>query len=175
MRRLAVMLRAVNVGGRQLAMSDFRAALEGEGFQAPQTLLASGNAVVETELSTGAVEARVEAALAARLSLPTEVFARDLAELRAVMQACPFQDFARQSPSKLMVVFLKGHPPQDLEPLRKWALFGEEIAAGPRCLYISYPDGAGRSKLAGKKTEGGKGTARNWNTVGKLAEKLAKT
>jgi len=32
---------------------------------------------------------------------------------------------------------------------------------------------SGRSKLANARTEAAKGTSRNWNTVGKLAELLA--
>ncbi len=42
---------------------------------------------------------------------------------------------------------------------------------GARHLYITYPDGAGRSKLTGtfiEKKLGTSGTARNWNTVLKL-------
>jgi uncharacterized protein (DUF1697 family) len=39
-------------------------------------------------------------------------------------------------------------------------------------LYISYPDGVGRSKLTMaliEKTIGARGTGRNWNTVLKIA------
>lgn len=172
MRRLAVLLRAVNVGGIPLKMADLKALLAAEGFDAPETLLASGNAVVGTDAGAAAVEAQVAAALKARLGLATEVFVRDRAELDAVIAANPFRAFAEESPSKLMAVFLKGDPPADLAPLRRYAVFGEEIQPGPRCLYITYPEGAGRSKLAGARTEASKGTARNWNTVRKLAERL---
>jgi len=172
MRRLAVMLRAVNVGGQALKMADFRALLAAEGFDAPETLLASGNAVVGTALDAADVEARVAAALAAKLNLVTDVFVRDAADLRAVIAANPFEDFAREAPSKLMAVFLKGEPPKDLSGFDKYATQGEQIARGPRCLYVAYPQGAGRSKLAGARTEASKGTARNWNTVGRLAERL---
>lgn len=172
MRRVAILLRAVNVGGIQLKMEAFKALLAAEGFDAPETLLASGNAVAGTAAKAEAVEAKVEAALAAQLGLKTDVFVRDLAELTAVIAGNPFGAFAEASPNKLMAVFLKGDPPEDLAPIRKYAVFGEEIAPGPRCLYITYPDGAGRSKLAGGRHAASKGTARNWNTVRKLAAKL---
>lgn len=174
MRRLAVLLRAVNVGGQPLKMADFKALLEAEGFESPETLLASGNAVVGSALAAAAVEAKVAAALAARLNLVTEVFVRDAGELAAVIAANPFEDFARETPSKLMAVFLKDEPPKDLSGIEKYATLGERVARGPRCLYVAYPQGAGRSKLAGARTEASKGTARNWNTVGKLAERLAR-
>lgn len=172
MRRLAVLLRAVNVGGVQLKMADLKGLLAAEGFDSPETLLASGNAVVGTSAGSEAVEAKIEAALKAQLGLATDVFVRDLAELEATIAGNPFGAFAAEKPSKMMAVFLKGDPPRDLAPLRKYAVFGEEIAPGPRCLYITYPDGAGRSKLAGAKAFTSIGTSRNWNTVGKLAGKL---
>lgn len=172
MKRLAVLLRAVNVGGNQLRMADLKALLADEGFAAPETLLASGNAVVGTGEPASIVEARVGAALKARLGFATDVFVRDHAELAAVMASNPFGDFARDAPSRLMVVFLKEEPPHDLSPMERWATLGEKIARGPRCLYIAYPEGAGRSKLANAKTAASRGTARNWNTVGKLAALL---
>lgn len=171
-RRLAILLRAVNVGGVQLKMADFKAVLAEAGFDAPETLLASGNAVVGTDAEATAVEARVQQTLRDRLGLATDVFVRDRAELAAAIAANPFKAFADERPNVMMTVFLKTEPPADLDPLRKYAVFGEEIAPGPRCLYITYPDGSGRSKLAGAKALTSIGTSRNWNTVRKLAEKL---
>ncbi len=173
MRRLAVLLRGVNVGGVQLKMDALKAALAAEGFEAPQTLLASGNAVVETDAPAAEAEARIEAALAARLGLSTPVFVRDLTELRAVIAGNPFTAFAQANPNRMTAVFLKDEPPADLSPLLRYATAGEEIAQGPRCLYITYPEGQGRSKLAGARHDASAGTARNWNTVRKLAEMLA--
>jgi uncharacterized protein (DUF1697 family) len=173
MRRLAVLLRAVNVGGFTLKMADFKAVLAGEGFRDPETLLASGNGVVASDAAAEAVERQVEAALKAKLGAAIDVFVRDKAELDAAIAANPFEAFAAQQPNRFMTVFLKADPPADLEPLRKYAVFGEEIAPGPRCLYITYPDGSGRSKLAGAKALTSVGTSRNWNTVRKLAERLA--
>lgn len=174
MMRVAAMLRAVNVAGTgKLPMADLKAMLAGLGYDAPQTLLASGNAVFGTEAAPEAVERRLEDALKAQFGFATDVFVRDRPELLAVMAANPFTDFAREQPSRMMVAFLKGEPPTDLSPLERWATAGEMIARGPRCLYIAYPDGAGRSKLANARTEASKGTSRNWNTVGKLAELLA--
>ena len=46
------------------------------------------------------------------------------------------------------------------------------MRANGRELYIVYPDGIGRSKLTNQLIErmlGTRGTARNWNTVLKLA------
>jgi uncharacterized protein (DUF1697 family) len=49
---------------------------------------------------------------------------------------------------------------------------GEEIQMGTREIYVFYPDGAGQSKL--KIPAAKAGTARNMNTVAKLAEMAGK-
>jgi uncharacterized protein (DUF1697 family) len=58
------------------------------------------------------------------------------------------------------------------------AIKGRETVrdGGVRGVYIFYPDGSGRSKLtpvALARHLGASGTARNWNTVLKLAAKVA--
>ncbi len=52
--------------------------------------------------------------------------------------------------------------------MKKTSLTGEEIKQGDGCLYIKFPQGQGVSKLKMPKL----GSARNWNTVTKLAEAL---
>ncbi len=175
MRRLAVLLRAVNVGGRKLAMADLRRLLADGGFAEPQTLLASGNAVVGTDLAPAAAEAALEALLA-RHGLPTPVLVRDLAQLRAVRSANPWPDMARDDPSHLTVCFLRGEPRAGVDALERFCLAGERVALGPGCLYAAYPAGIGTSRLlltAVEKTLGVTGTGRNWNTLGKLEAALA--
>ncbi|MDQ6941272.1 MAG: hypothetical protein M3169_02020 [Candidatus Eremiobacteraeota bacterium] len=59
-----------------------------------------------------------------------------------------------------------------VEALRAVVRGPELIRAGGQHLYITYPDGMGRSKLTGTSIEKRLdtiGTARNWNTVLKLA------
>jgi uncharacterized protein (DUF1697 family) len=176
--RLAVLLRAVNVGGTgKLPMADFKAALAELGYEAPKTLGAAGSAVIATSAKPAAVEAALEAELKARFGLATEAFVRTHAELTAVLKANPFPAMARDKPAGLIVSFLKGQArPADLAALREKIVGAEEVAAGPGCLYIAYGAGMGTSKLTGQVVEralGLRGTGRNWNTVGKLAELTA--
>ena len=90
----------------------------------------------------------------------------------------PFPNEAKSEPSLLHVMFLKSPPQAAVVAVLSAAVTGPEvIRAGARHLYITYPDGAGRSKLTGtliEKKLGTSGTARNWNTVLKL-EALATT
>jgi uncharacterized protein (DUF1697 family) len=53
----------------------------------------------------------------------------------------------------------------EMEAMATSSVTGEEIAPGDRCLYIKFPNGQGPSKLKLPKL----GSARNWNTVTKLA------
>jgi uncharacterized protein (DUF1697 family) len=173
--RLAVLLRAINVGGAgKLAMADLKAALADLGCAQPRTLGAAGSAVVEAGDDPAALEARIEADLKARFGLASEVFVRDHAALAATLAANPFHDMARDDPSHLLVLFLKSDPaPADVEALRGKIQGPEQVAAGPACLYAAYPAGIGTSKLTGAIIERAlklKGTGRNWNTVTKLNE-----
>ena len=55
--------------------------------------------------------------------------------------------------------------------LQDWIKGREKIRGDGSHAYITYPDGAGNSKLTPAVIErhlGCAGTARNWNTVGKL-------
>lgn len=173
--RLAALLRAVNVGGRKVVMAELKALAAGLGLQAPATLLASGNLVFQTSLAPDEAGRRLEAAIARDLGVATDVMVRDLAQLMAVQAQNPFPAQARDEPSRLMAMFLNGAPDGDLESLAPGCVMGEQIRPGPGCLYIWFPQGAGVSKLSNSLIERRlkvRGTARNWNTVGKLRDLL---
>jgi uncharacterized protein (DUF1697 family) len=176
--RLAVLLRAVNVGGTgKLVMAEFKAALDDLGYKASKTLGAAGSAVIGTAAKPDAVEAAIEKDLKARFGLATEVYARDHADLVATLKANPFDKMAKDKPAALLVLFLKADPTAAHVKAVEAKIVGpEEVAPGPRCLYIAYGEGMGQSKLTPAillRALGQAGTGRNWNTVGKLAELTA--
>lgn len=176
--RLAVLLRAINVGGTgKLPMADFKALLDGLGLAEPQTLGAAGSAVIWAAADPARLEREIEAGLKDAFGLATEAFVRSHADLTMLMGANPFADMARDMPSRLLVLFLKGEPPAaDVEALRGRIAGPEEVEPGPRSLYVAYGEGMGTSKLTGQVIERAlslRGTGRNWNTVRKLAELTA--
>jgi uncharacterized protein (DUF1697 family) len=170
------LLRAVNVGGRKASMADLRQMLADLGFEAPRTLIQSGNLVFGSAVGGAELEALLEREIAARLGLETDVLVRDPDEWRALIAANPHARMAADDPAHLMVMALKSPPGEaELAALRAWIPGREVVAAVGRQLYITYPDGAGESKLTNAAIErrlGVRGTARNWNTVGKLAAML---
>lgn len=136
MKRVAGLLRAVNVGGRKLLMADLKRIAAAAGFEAPSTLLASGNLLFGTELAPEAAAAKLEAAIHKDLGMAADVLVRDLSQLKAVIAANPFPRQAREEPNRLMAMFLTGEPQGELSVLEGACASGEEVQAGPSCLYI---------------------------------------
>lgn len=177
MARLALLLRGINVGGNnRIAMADLRALLESLGYAAPKTLLNSGNAVVDTDDDPVAAERVVSQAIAAELGLDIRVMARTHDELAAIVAADPLRQVV-SNPSTYAVVFLSAPPAagllESVDPARyapeAWALLGRE-------LFVWYANGQARTTLTGtfwEKRLQVAATARNWNTVLKLADLTA--
>ena len=158
------LLRAVNVGGTgKLPMPALVAMAEAAGFKRVRTYIASGNLVFDSPRTEKQVKAALEKALADHAGKPVQVLVRTAAEMAAVLEANPFPD---KAPNQTVAVFLDAPPPDD------WreglvAPGGEEVRAGSRELYIHYGAGMARSRLKLPAAAGG--TARNINTVARLA------
>jgi len=165
----AALLRGVNLGKRQVIMSELRALVEGAGYTDVRTLLASGNLVLNAKTRGAKLEAALEKLILDGLGLKTDVFVRDAAALNAIVAANPFKAFAKTTPTFLVVTFMRTPATKaELDAMAASALTGEEFKQGERCLYIKFPNGQGPSKLKLPKL----GSARNWNTVLKLADGL---
>lgn len=165
MTRQIALLRGVNLGKRKVVMSGLRALCEEAGFKEVRTLLASGNLALVAKLKGAKLEAKLEGLIRDGMGLETDVFVRSAEELEALMAANPFGTFASTHPSFLLVNFMRETASRaELAAMRASAR-GEEWAQGEGCLYIKYPNGQGQSRLKLPRF----GTARNWNTVTKLA------
>ncbi|MBY6264020.1 DUF1697 domain-containing protein [Azospirillum sp. 412522] len=158
------LLRAVNVGGTgKLPMSDLKHLCERAGFTAVRTYIASGNVVFDSAAPEAAVKAALEAELRAYAGKPVGVLVRTAAEMAGVLAGNPFPDAA---PNRTVAIFLDTAPdPGILESVTGRA--GEELQLGAREIYVHYRDGMARSKLRIPAAD--TGTARNMNTVAKLA------
>ena len=160
------LLRAVNVGGTsKLRMSDLRDIAGDIGLEAPRTLIASGNLMFRSALGEAAVREVIEAALEKHMGRRVPVMVRTAAEMAAVAGANPFPDAPGR---RVLVTFLPEPPPKDaLSAARN--LDGERVALGTREIYVDYCGALlGRSKLRIPAADAG--TARNMNTVQKLAD-----
>ena len=169
------MLRGVNLGGRKLLSTDLKAITESLGYKRVETLLASGNVVFDSGETGPEIERKLEAAFEAH-GLKTDVMIRDLGELEAVIAANPYPEAALDHPSHMLVSFHRVSFPADA--LARLEPGPEHLHAIGRELYVDYRSQQGMrdSKLLqtmNKAKFPKVATARNWNTVNKLAAMLA--
>lgn len=166
-----VLLRAVNVGGAQLPMAELRAIATDLGAQDPRTYIASGNLVADVPTGAAAFDRALERAIEARFGWFREVISRTPGEVRAALDAHPFEII---EPKYSYVTFLAGRP--TVAAIAKaetyetgddrWAVIDTEM-------HIRYARGAGRPEMKADsigRALGVPGTARNINTVRKLIE-----
>jgi uncharacterized protein (DUF1697 family) len=169
------LLRGVNVGGHQaVAMSGLRDLLTQLGFVGARSILQSGNLIFRCEARTGVdLESMLETEAQTRLGIRADFLIRNAKEWREVVARNPFRKEAENDPSHLVVMFLKSAAnAKDVKAIQAAIAGSEIIRADGRHLYIVYPDGIGRSRLTNallEKKLGIRGTARNWNTVLKIA------
>jgi uncharacterized protein (DUF1697 family) len=179
MTRVVALLRAVNVGGTgKIVMSELCDVLGDLGFTGVKSLLQSGNVVFRcTGPANAALEAKLEAAVAEQLGVKTTFFVRSASEWDAIVAKNPYPREAEADPARLVLMTLKSAPSaKDVDALRAAITGRETIAAIGKQAYFIYPDGQGTSKLTNAVIErklGSSGTARNWNTVLKLAAATA--
>ena len=172
------LLRGINVGGNKMvAMAELREMVTALGFTDVKTLLQSGNVVFRGPAkATAKLESQLEAALEKRFGMNVDFHVRTADEWRAVIDANPFPAEAKKDPSHLLVTCFKA--PLDKANVKavQAAITGPEtLHADGRHLYMVFPDGIGKSKapvIVGR-TLRAYGTARNWNTVLKLAALMA--
>ena len=167
MRRVVALLRGVNVGGVKVPMPDLKRMCIEAGFQDAVTYVNSGNAVFSTDRAEAAVKAELERRLTAFAGRPIGVMLRDGPEMAAVLAGNPWPE--RES-KYTVAIFLDEPPaPDTLDALRN--VSDEEVVLGRREIYVWYGSGQGRSKLIIPAAKNG--TARNMNSVAKLAEMTA--
>lgn len=169
------LLRAVNVGGRKVEMARLRAACEKAGFEDVRTYIASGNLVLSSGGSASTVASKLEKAVAATFGIEVPVVVRTAKEWQAYLKVPKaFAKAAEERPNGLLVGLSTKPPKTDAaEALAPRATNGESVGLHGDALWMAFPAGIARSKLtptAIDKAMGSPTTARNWNTVRKLAE-----
>lgn len=163
------LLRGVNLlGVSTLRMADLKAIAGKLGLKNAGTYIASGNLLFTSGKAEEPLRRALEKEIRAHMGREVRVMLRTAAEMAEVVAANPFTD----SPGKnVQAFFLNEAPPTDLlDSARNQD--DERIAPGPREVFVAYGEkGIGKSRLRLPAAE--TGTARNMNTVRKLAE-LAK-
>jgi uncharacterized protein (DUF1697 family) len=167
------LLRGINLGSRnRVPMPELREHLTELGYGAVQTVVQSGNIVLESSASAKRLSADLQAAIADRFGVDTPVVTRSAKQMEQVVAANPFPD-AVQDPKRYQVTFLEATCPADeARALAQADVAPEQLHVADREIYVWHVDGIQRSpaaKLLAQKLSGVQ-TARNWNTVLKLLE-----
>jgi uncharacterized protein (DUF1697 family) len=162
------------VGGKtQLPVKVLREKLTAAGFENVATYINSGNAIVRSGRNRKKVVTTVEKICREEFGFEKAIFAPTLEEWNEVIAKNPFAKAAAETPKWVHAALLESVPKsEDVERVRGCAVKGEKIEVIGGVAYLHTPNGFGTSKMAEKFDAwiGVTNTARNWNTVLKLAE-----
>lgn len=168
-------LRAVNVGGRSVPMTELRGLFERLGARRVLTYIQSGNVIFDLPTRTGANFARiVERALDEDFGLHSAVVVRSAEEIRRVVAQVPFPAGDRPS---VHVGFFKSKPKAaEVRDLSSFDAGRERVRIAGRDCFLYLPDGVGRAKLPIRLNRFSTPvTIRNLRTVSALAELAKRT
>ena len=161
------LLRGVNLVGKSpLKMADLKAIADDLGLEGARTYIASGNLVFASDKPEEKLRLMLEKDLQKHMGKEVRVMLRTADEMEAVLKANPFAD---QAGNSVQAFFMNEPPPRDLLSTVRNKADDERIATGSREVFVAYGErGIGKSRLRIPAAE--TGTARNLNTVAKLAE-----
>ena len=161
------LLRGVNlVGKSSLKMADLKVIADELGLKSARTYIASGNLLFLSEQPEEKLRAMLEQRMQAHMGKEVRVMLRTAAEMEKVAKANPFSE---RPGNRVQVFFMNEKPPADLLETARNKADDECVAPGEREVFVEYGErGIGKSRLRIPAAEAG--TARNMNTVIKLAE-----
>lgn len=90
-----ILLRGVNVGGRIIKMAELKSCFEKNGYQDVQTILQTGNVVVEAnEKNIMKLQKKIETELTTAFNYPAKVLVITPKQLRDILEAFPFKNLS---------------------------------------------------------------------------------
>lgn len=170
------LLRGINVGGhKKLKMASLKGLYESLGLHQTQTVLQSGNAIFRADSTEArAIVSQIEDGILQHFGFESRVILRTPEQLMTITADPVFSIEERETPNRCLVMFTEQPPMPDTVSGFLQAHKGSEIVRfrGDE-VYAYYPNGAGQSKLSNNALEKSlniTGTARNWNTINRLAD-----
>ena len=173
MKTYIVLLRGVMPTGKnKVPMAQLREVLTEAGFRNVRTYIQSGNALVDTDLSTKEVETLVHNLIKQHIGADLAVMARTPSQLKKILDENPFNsghDLSRV----FFVLFEKSPPAKKVKELLANDYSPEKLAITKNAAYMYIPGTYGRGILSGgflEKKLDVPATMRNFNTTSKLIE-----
>lgn len=173
-------LRGINVGGhKKVVMEDLRQAFAGWGFQNVKTVLASGNVVFQSPMtSPGGLVPTIQDKIKETFGLEVSVILRTLPEIQGLVNASPFKEITVTPQTRLYVTLLSEKPESALKipyesPEKDFQIL--RVSNSEVCSVLTLaPNSRTVDYMSILEKEFGKNiTTRNWNTIVKIAKSSA--
>lgn len=167
-----ILLRGINVGGRNIKMTELKSCLENRGYKKVITVLQTGNVILESqEKSADKVGRHVEKQLSEAFNYPAKVLVVTPSQLKAIIEHYPFSNFGPEF--HRYAVFTKdGYEKELLKQQADLDKAIEDISAGNGVLYWRVVKGSTLDSLFGKYMSKAAAkhflTNRNLNTLEKV-------
>lgn len=175
--RYLVMPRGINVGTRnRVPMAELRSKLTEAGYVDPVTILQSGNVILTSDCADAAtLSSSVEKLMADEFGVGVPCLARTAEQVKAVLELDPLGSVADDG-SRYLVNFLSEEPPSEaVRSLIAVNYEPEVIHVHASEAYVWTPEGVRAMRLSYSYLEkhfGVIATARNWNTLKKIAARF---
>lgn len=169
-----VLLRAIGpITHKIMSMTQWREAVAAAGFVNPETYVATGNMIVESELGIAEMTRRMnEIVIALGLGPGNTAIVRTARQMWRLLAANPLPEAAIANPQALAVYFFAKARP-DFDWIDGYA-GPETIHIEATHLVVDYVTPVSSSRLPALiEKKSGTVTARNWNTLRGLATKAA--
>lgn len=174
MKQLIVLLRGINVGGRNIKMSELKSCLDAAGFRNIITVLQTGNVILEYKKDAASLKEEVENVLTTTFSYPAKVLIVTLEDLKNIVSGFPFAELGPEF-HKYVVFTEQGFAKELVANAPELDKTVEAIAGGKDVVYWYVQKGmtldSAFGKYMNKASSKNLCTTRNLNTLEKILMK----
>ncbi|RWI95880.1 DUF1697 domain-containing protein [Mesorhizobium sp.] len=179
MRTYVALLYSIILGeGRRVVMSELKAMAEAIGLKNVRTLVATGNLVFEARTaSVSGLERRLEKAFEETFGRHVDIIVRGAEDWLKLAAANPFPDESAKAGDQVAVRVMRRPAPEEAAAaLTAYAAADEKVLTVDGDIWVVFSRERPSSRLlaAANHKRIGIGTSRNWNTVRRLSEMVAK-
>jgi uncharacterized protein (DUF1697 family) len=171
MTKYVAFLRGINVGGRQIKMTELKACFEKAGFKNVSTLLQTGNVSFESDQKAPVLKSQIETLLTKTFNYPAKVIVVSVDDLNKIIEANPFKD-APKDYHQYIIFFENGLEKEFVAEAPEAK--GEKTKTGEGVVYWKVRRGvtlqSQRGKLLSKSKYRNFNTNRNINTLAKIVK-----
>jgi len=165
MTRYILLLRAINVGGKNLLpMKELRTVLEKANYSNVKTYIQSGNVILDAPKNP---EKEIKALIDTNFHFIPEIMVLTATAFSAIVLNNPYSEYEGK---RVHIYICKQCPTLQVEKTRHLAADTEQYTLIDKVFYLYAQDGIARSKLVAniEKCLGVAATGRNLNTINKL-------